>query len=538
MSGEAAPRQPRADHLRSAGAEGEVLEELLRYDTPLLAAEAVAEAAAREYPDEPFVTAWEEYARDAGEIGAVRALESRLPQLRFPVRAGVSATEEYRAATRRGEPPPEKGGPAFVSAGSVTLTLHPTLAGRLPVLVAKERADFETLVRVFSARNEPIPVPASMGACLVKGFNNWDRVARFRRAWDGDNPGGDWATEGFPQLLAEKPLYEDRFMILSAGPYSGVPAKEAGLDADEWIALSVAIRRDHECTHYATLRAAGATRVNLLDEVVADYVGLVRTFGRFRGDLARLFLGLERFPAYREGARLENYRGTPPISEAALSVLKTICHEALVGLEDFEAALPESARAGRGLLRATLGLAATPLSEMGGAGAGARLRAAAGFGAGVVERAGLETGGLDETNSLEAAELADLGTHLDRDAIERAASLLTAFAARHGVPRRPVTDLAIAIDELVSNVAKYGTRPDAAPSVSLAFRVRPGAIEVEIADSGPPFDPLGAAAPDVHGALEERPIGGLGLHLVRKLADESRYERKDGLNVVRLVRKF
>jgi anti-sigma regulatory factor (Ser/Thr protein kinase) len=528
-----ASRDARAERLRAAGAEGDVLEELLLYDTPLLAADAVAAAAGADYPDEPFVAAWEEYAREARELGAVAVLAARLPQMRFPVRAGVSATDEYRAATRRGEPPPEGEGPAFANPGAVALTLHPTLAGRLPVLVASERADFETLVRVFSARSEPVPVPPSMGACLVKGFNNWDRVARFRRSWDEEHPGGDWPGEGLPALLAEKALYQDRFMILSAGPYSGVPAGDAGFQPDEWTSLSVSIRRDHECTHYATLRAAGATRANLLDEVVADYVGLVRTFGRFRGDLARLFLGLERFPAYRAGARLENYRGTPPLSEGALFVLKTVCHDALEGLEAFDAALPEGARSERGLLRTALALAATPLSGLGGAGAAARLLAANGFGA-----AGVGTGGLDETNALEAAEVVDLGPRLDRDSVERAASLLSAFAKRHGVPRRPVTDLAIAIDELVSNVAKYGAQPGASPSVSLEFRVTAGALEVEIADSGPPFDPLSGEDPDVSGALDERPIGGLGLHLVRKLSDESRYERKDGLNVVRLLRRF
>ena len=68
--------------------------------------------------------------------------------------------------------------------------------------------------------------------------------------------------------------------------------------------------------------------------------------------------------------------------------------------------------------------------------------------------------------------------------------------------------------------------------------MKAGALEVEIVDSGPPFDPLSGGDPDVSGALDERPIGGLGLHLVRKLADESTYERKEGLNVVRLVRRF
>src|SRR5207237_7151624 len=133
-----------------------------------------------------------------------------------------------------------------------------------------------------------------------------------------------WSEE-FRALVPKKELYEDRFIILSTGPYSGVPAERTGFSEDVWLPLSLSIRREHEATHYFTLRAAGTMRNNLVDELVADFVGLVRTFGRYREDLALLFFGLEDFPAYREGGRLQTYRGT--LSAAAFARAKSLAHD-------------------------------------------------------------------------------------------------------------------------------------------------------------------------------------------------------------------
>ena len=59
---------------------------------------------------------------------------------------------------------------------------------------------------------------------------------------------------------------------------------------------------------------------------------------------------------------------------------------------------------------------------------------------------------------------------------------------------------------------------------------------VTIIDAGPTFDPTAAAAPDVGAPLEARPIGGLGLHLVRQSVDALRYARVAGHNVVTMER--
>jgi anti-sigma regulatory factor (Ser/Thr protein kinase) len=63
-------------------------------------------------------------------------------------------------------------------------------------------------------------------------------------------------------------------------------------------------------------------------------------------------------------------------------------------------------------------------------------------------------------------------------------------------------------------------------------------LKLTLTDDGPPFDPFSQAAPDTTLSIEDRPIGGLGIHLVRKLMDEISYERRDGHNVVVLVKRL
>ena len=292
--------------LAAAGAVGETFERLLAYnETPFDPARL--SGLSWPLPDEAHVEAWTAYARDSAASGVVEALRPRLVQLHFPVEAGISATEGYRAATRRGIAPPADGaGPALRRPEALTLEVHATMAGGVPILVAAEREDFVTLVRAFSARNEPIPVPDAMGACIVTGLNNWDRVRRHREAFETARGGAAdeeaWLEE-FKRMVPRPELYQDRFIILSSGPYSAVPAGEVGLSDREWIERSLAIRREHECTHYLTQRAFGKMRNNLLDELIADFAGLVLVTGAYDGALALRFFGLEGYPRWRQGGR-------------------------------------------------------------------------------------------------------------------------------------------------------------------------------------------------------------------------------------------
>ncbi len=321
----------RLDVWRAHGATPEEAVELMAYAAgPAL----VHSPATRVYPlaDAPCVSAWQRYVAEAAQQGAFSVLRRVFVQLRFPVRSGMSQDEAYRAATRRGILPDDDA-PGLILAcpEGLRLFLHPTPAGRVPVVRADAREDFDALVRAVTRRNEPEPIPASMGACMIAGYNNWDRVGALRHAYLVQHP-QDWTGEGwaaaFRDMLPQAELYQDRFMLLSSGPYSSTPAHALGLLESDWKAASVPLRLEHECTHFFTRQAFGSMRKSLLDELVADYMGLVAALGEFQPKHFLQFMGLEDFPRYREGGRLQNYRGAPPLSDGAFRVLPSVVESA------------------------------------------------------------------------------------------------------------------------------------------------------------------------------------------------------------------
>jgi hypothetical protein len=318
---------------------------------------------------EPQVDFWRRYAEEARREGAAAALARRFPQLLFPVAAGIARDDAYRAATRRGEFDPERpagGGLGLARPDALDLSVDDGPAGPVPVLVARHRPDFVRLVQALTCRNEPEPVPESMGACLVKGLADWERVRAYRAAWEASlgraSAEEEWAAEMAGGLAPQKELWQDRLIVLSDGPYSAVPAEAvvvdgAALDGAAWRERSIAIRLAHESFHYLTLRLSGAMRSHFLDELLADYAGLVAAFGRYDRALALRCLGLERLPEIRPDGRLVNYRGA--LSDGALALLARLlaaASAALGGLPPFGPEHGPAARARRLVTLAALGL--------------------------------------------------------------------------------------------------------------------------------------------------------------------------------------
>jgi hypothetical protein len=303
-------RQARAAMLRSLGADALQIEECLQYT------ENVFEAHDATFPlaDEPFVATWEKYAEQNRETGSIEFLREYLVQLRFPIASGISVLPGYREVTRKGRPAadvPEATGLKLRAPECCRIQIHSTPQGRIPLLIASVREDFVALVRALSKRNEPVEVPDSMGACMLAGYNNWHRIQMLTKA-----AGPDW--------MSQRDQYQDRLIILSEGPYSGISASDLGLDDADWRRISLVIRREHECAHYFTRRVFSSMRNHLLDELIADYCGIFAALGHFRADWFLRFAGLENFPHYREGGRLQNYRGDPPLSSAAFAILQGV----------------------------------------------------------------------------------------------------------------------------------------------------------------------------------------------------------------------
>lgn len=112
--------------------------------------------------------------------------------------------------------------------------------------------------------------------------------------------------------------------------------------------------------------------------------------------------------------------------------------------------------------------------------------------------------------------------------------VLEARLAQRGAPAGVVASLMIAADEVISNSLDYG----GASRVDVGLRVEGGLATIEVADDGPPFDPLQIPPPDTSLALEDRDIGGLGVHLVKTLMDSVAYERSGGRNRLRFSKAW
>ncbi|WP_066384624.1 DUF7005 family protein [Anabaena sp. CA = ATCC 33047] len=357
-----------ADILAGYGASESEIVELLTYNQNVFA---------RPLPEylhqpqsEPYLATWEQYAQESASVGVYATLKTHLVQFQFPILAGISETEEYRAATRKGKSTKQMktaSGLVLLQPEQLQLYVYPTLAGAIPVLVAGNRQDFISLVQALTKRNEPKSIPDSMGACIVEGYNNWHRVRQYQQRWLENNQNqehpGNWADE-FQRLIQRPELYRDRFILLSRGAYSNVNAIELGLDEQRWRELSLKIRLEHESTHYVTRRWFGSMRNNILDELIADYRGIVSANGNYRADWFLHFVGLEAFPTYRQGGRLENYRGEPPLSDGAFQVLQILVKNAAENLEEFEQRYCHSVRTSQEEMAMLIALSTLRLEEL------------------------------------------------------------------------------------------------------------------------------------------------------------------------------
>ena len=111
------------------------------------------------------------------------------------------------------------------------------------------------------------------------------------------------------------------------------------------------------------------------------------------------------------------------------------------------------------------------------------------------------------------------------------------FVARHAVATDEQHRIMLVLEELITNLVKYGYRDRPAGSAEVILALEESRLMLELVDDGDPFDPLGQPPPDLDAPLEERDVGGLGIHLIRALADEVRYQRAGERNILYLMRR-
>lgn len=121
--------------------------------------------------------------------------------------------------------------------------------------------------------------------------------------------------------------------------------------------------------------------------------------------------------------------------------------------------------------------------------------------------------------------------------IERVNQTLTEFGKRHGLAPEIVHDFSLALEEIFTNIVSYGYADDREHEIRVRLSAQPGEVSAEVEDDGQPFNPLEAPEPDMAKPLEERTIGGLGIHLVRRLMDGLEYTRHGERNFFTIKKK-
>ena len=126
----------------------------------------------------------------------------------------------------------------------------------------------------------------------------------------------------------------------------------------------------------------------------------------------------------------------------------------------------------------------------------------------------------------------------DPGAVARVSAALAEFAEAHALPASIQRSMNVALDELLTNTFWYAFSGREGGEVTVDVELCADRLCVTLTDDGKPFDPFGLAAPlpDTAASVEERPIGGLGIHLVRRMMDEVGYQRRTGRNVVTLAK--
>jgi len=132
-----------------------------------------------------------------------------------------------------------------------------------------------------------------------------------------------------------------------------------------------------------------------------------------------------------------------------------------------------------------------------------------------------------------------LGVRVGTEAICEIEDFVATFAAEQGIASEDKARVLILVEELFTNLSRYGyrDRSEAPGEAEVVLELDEDRLTIEFRDDGQEFNPLAGPPPEPEEPGEDELAGGLGLHIVRELADGADYERADGRNVIRLNRR-
>lgn len=120
--------------------------------------------------------------------------------------------------------------------------------------------------------------------------------------------------------------------------------------------------------------------------------------------------------------------------------------------------------------------------------------------------------------------------------IPQLSAFIDSFAEEAGLDFSLTMSLNLAMEEAVVNVMEYAYPEGTVGKVNISASAEGDDVEFVISDSGTAFDPTAKDEVNIDLRVEDRQIGGLGIHLVRNIMDDIKYERKDGKNILTLYK--
>lgn len=126
----------------------------------------------------------------------------------------------------------------------------------------------------------------------------------------------------------------------------------------------------------------------------------------------------------------------------------------------------------------------------------------------------------------------------DLSELDRLCQNLETFGQKFGLSKKLIFEINLALDELFTNIISYGFQDDKEHVVRITLTPENDQLCLCIEDDGKPFNPIEFESPDVSCSVEKCKIGGLGIHIMKKLMDEICYERCEDKNVLNLKKKI
>lgn len=124
----------------------------------------------------------------------------------------------------------------------------------------------------------------------------------------------------------------------------------------------------------------------------------------------------------------------------------------------------------------------------------------------------------------------ELSNHLEE--INKISRYIDELGKELKLPDKVVMEINLAIDEIITNIVSYAYNDNKEHKILIKISRTENFIIIVTEDDGIPFNPLDVPEADTVSILENKKIGGLGIHLVRKLMDKLEYSRADGKNIL------